>query len=154
MTTWPRPPALPGDVDSGAELESLDEATCWALLGGAPLGRIAVVAADGTILVLPVNFVCDAGAIAFRTAPGAALDHLGNGSVTFQADGADPWHRTGWSVLVHGPATVGEASVDHDAAPTTWAGEHRRTLVRIEAQRITGRVLRAAPQEWDTRGYL
>lgn len=154
MTTWPRPPALSRDVDAGAELEILDESTCWALLGEAPIGRIAITAPDGTILVLPVNFLCEAGAILFRTAPGAALDHLGDAVVTFQADGVDPWHHTGWSVLAHGPVTVGEVPLEHDTAPRTWAGGHRRTLVRIEVQRITGRMLRPAVQEWDTRGYL
>lgn len=152
MTSWPRPPSL--SETAPPELEVLDESSCWALLGEAPIGRLAVATDNGTVLVLPVNFVVHGRAIVFRTAPGAALDHVGGRSVTFQVDGVDPWHRTGWSVLVHGPATVEATPLDDDAAPLTWAGGQRRTLVRINAERVTGRVLRPAVQEWDTRGYL
>jgi hypothetical protein len=154
VTTWPRPPSLSTASEARPDLEVLDETSCWSLLGEAPVGRIAVTTPDGTVLVLPVNFVVEGRAVIFRTAPGAALDHIGDRSVTFQADGVDPWHHTGWSVLAHGPATVEEAPADDDTAPEPWAGRHRRTLVRIHVKRITGRVLRPAVQEWDTRGYL
>ena len=151
MTTWPKAPPLD---DGGVELALLDDDSCWDRLRSVPVGRVAVAGDDGTILVLPVNFVVEDRTIVFRTAPGATLDHLHRGSVTFQADAVDPFRRLGWSVLVHGHAAVAVEPCDQDRVPATWAGGHRRHVVRVRAARITGRELCPVQPDWDQRGYL
>ncbi|WP_462203650.1 pyridoxamine 5'-phosphate oxidase family protein [Frankia sp. CcWB3] len=50
----------------------LSPATCLWLLGNEQLGRVAF-RADGEVLVLPVNYVMDGEAVAFRTAVGSKL---------------------------------------------------------------------------------
>lgn len=153
MTAWPRPPVPWQAPEERADLEALDTDACWSRLGDTTVGRVAVATADGTILVLPVNYVLDDGTIVFRTAPGAILDHLA-GTVTFQVDAVDPWHHTGWSVLVHGQASVAPVPCDFDDAPMPWAGAHRRHVVTIVPERVTGRAIRVVDGPWDSRGYL
>ena len=152
MTTWPKPPAIPDDT--AAELVPLDVHTCWQRIRTCSVGRVAVTTLEGTVLVLPVNFRVEDHAIVFRSAPGATLEHLHRGPVTFQVDAADAVARTGWSVLVHGHAKVEAEPCAHDAAPQPWAGAHRRHLVRIQADHVTGRELHPVDRQWDTRGYL
>ena len=152
MTRWPKAPALPDDA--AAELAPLDVHTCWHRIETCSVGRVAVTTLDGTVLVLPVNYRVEDHAIVFRTAPGATLEHLHRGPITFQVDAVDAVAHTGWSVLVHGHATVGVEPCERDAAPQPWAGAHRRHLVRIQADRITGRELHPVEPEWDIRGYL
>ncbi len=151
MTTWPKAPPLD---DGGAALAALSPDACWERLLSVPIGRVAVTTDDGTVLVLPVNFAVEDGDVVFRTAPGATLDHLHRGAVTFQADAVDHFRRVGWSVLVHGHAAVAVEPCDHDRIPTTWAGQHRRHVVRIRVARITGRELCPVEPAWDHRGYL
>ena len=146
-----RTPAVPG---AKSELRALEPDECWAFLAEAPIGRLGVVTLNGTVLILPVNFAIEHHTIVFRTAPGASLDHLARGPVTFQADGIDLGRRRGWSVLVHGPAMVDPDPADHDAAPMPWAGGHRRAVVRIRADRITGRFVGPSSTDWDPQGYL
>jgi hypothetical protein len=152
VTTWPKAPPLADDVQ--AYLKVLEPDECWSRLATTSVGRLAAVGDDGVILVLPVNFLVDERSIVFRTAPGAVLDHLHRGPVTFQVDAVDPNRHVGWSVLVHGRAVVDAQPCDHGAAPEPWAPGPRRHVVRIHASRITGRELCAAAHEWDPRGYL
>jgi hypothetical protein len=152
MTTWPRPPAL--DPDVRGELEALDPEEAWALVGHAPLGRVAFVGDDGDVLVLPVNHIVEDGDVVFRTATGPLLDRLRRCRVTFQVDSIDPWHHTGWTVLVHGRTTVERTPCDHETPPVPWAGGPRRARVRLTPEHVTGRVLRAGSIEADPRPYL
>jgi nitroimidazol reductase NimA-like FMN-containing flavoprotein (pyridoxamine 5'-phosphate oxidase superfamily) len=78
------------------------------LLGERHLGRLALVDADGPV-ILPVNYTLDEGSVVFRTDPGSKLDAAAAGAtVAFEVDAADERHRTGWSVVVRGRA--GEVS--------------------------------------------
>jgi hypothetical protein len=136
-------------------LRELDDDGCWQRLGSTSLGRVAVVDAGGRILVLPVNFAVEGTTILFRTAPGAGLDHLGRGTVTFQVDATDPYRRSGWSVIAHGRASVDlEAVSDDDTPPRPWAGGHRRHLVRLVVEQVTGREVGPMTPDCDPRGYL
>jgi hypothetical protein len=153
MSKWPAAPRRAAE-DVSARLAALDPDECWARLASVGIGRVGVTTDDGTVLVLPVNFLVDSGTVVFRTAPGAVLDHLRPGPITFEADGTDPYRRVGWSVLVHGHVTIDTEPCEHGAAPQPWAGQHRRHLVRLRAERVTGRELHPAEHDFDARGYL
>ncbi|WP_101831810.1 pyridoxamine 5'-phosphate oxidase family protein [Frankia canadensis] len=120
--------------------------TCRWLLGGEQVGRVAFQA-DGEILVLPVNYVLDGEAIAFRTATGSKLAAaLEEHAVGFEVDGHDPVARTGWSVLINGRAVAvrdpdGLARLEATGlAPWADRIDHPH-WVRILPESMTGRVV-------------
>ena len=124
-------------------IETLDEAECWDLLATRQVGRLGVSVANKPD-IFPVNYVLDGRAVVVQTAPGFKLAAavLGQG-VAFEADEIDEASHSGWSVVVHGPATEIEsleellAASDLDLEP--WAGGQKNHFVRIEATEITGR---------------
>ncbi|MFA1547906.1 pyridoxamine 5'-phosphate oxidase family protein [Actinomadura chokoriensis] len=126
------------------ELEPLDPAACLDLLQGVPVGRIAWAEADGTVTVLPVNFVLDDGALVFATAPGAKLDAVREGrTLTFEADDFEPALRTAWSVLLTGPAEVvadpAEIERLRGLSLAPWIRSAGAFFVRLTPRGISGR---------------
>ena len=123
------------------EVASLDEADCYIRLRSRSLGRVAVKLADD-LVILPVYYAVMDDDIVFRTAPGTKLDAAAlNTKVAFEVDGVSP----GWSVLVRGHA---EELREHDAQVharallgNDWPAGDREQLVRIRAERVTGRSL-------------
>ena len=92
--------------------QELTDDECRKLLGMRHLGRLALVDADGPV-ILPVNYTLDEGSVVFRTDPGSKLDAAAAGAtVAFEVDAADERDRTGWSVVVRGQA--GEVSEPAD----------------------------------------
>ena len=88
----------------GLKVLGFDE--CLQRLRDAVVGRVGFLR-DGEIAVLPVNHVVDGMDIAFRTSWGSKLQIAADaGRVAFEVDGHDPALSTGWSVLVHGTATL------------------------------------------------
>lgn len=77
---------------------------CWALLGRAGIGRLAVVV-DGAPEVFPVNYAVEGRTAVFRSAEGtktaAALEAA---PVALEADGYDEAAGRAWSVLLKGRA--------------------------------------------------
>jgi nitroimidazol reductase NimA-like FMN-containing flavoprotein (pyridoxamine 5'-phosphate oxidase superfamily) len=74
------------------------------VLESAPLarpGRIAILI-DGWPEVFPVNYVAEDGAVAFRRAAGAKLEHGPDSRACFEVDGWDDATGTGWSVMAQG----------------------------------------------------
>ncbi|CAO5189192.1 Pyridoxamine 5'-phosphate oxidase family protein [Frankia sp. AiPs1] len=124
----------------------LPAATCLWLLSGEQVGRVAF-RRDGEVLVLPVNYVLDGDAIAFRTATGSKLAAaLDEDAVGFEVDGHDPVARAGWSVLINGravavndPATLGRLEAT-GLAPWADRIDHPH-WVRILPETMTGRVV-------------
>lgn len=145
MTTRRNPEAIAVDIIS--KMGVLDEAECLRLIDSTPVGRIGFMA-DGEILVLPVNYRWHENGIVFRTLDGLKLAAAAdNQRVCFEIDQWDAESRTGWSVVVGGVARevehwAEEALLDQlDLIP--WAkAEWRPIWVRIEAEDISGRVLR------------
>jgi hypothetical protein len=131
-------------------LEVLDREECLRLLGTASVGRVAVALPGGAPLVVPVNYALDDDVVVLRTDPGSKLDALREHPASFQVDQIDPFHRTGWSVLVQGFAYE-SSPVDVDLEP--WDGGPKAHWVRIFAGAITGRRLRLPVVELDQRGY-
>ncbi len=151
MTRWPGPP--PVTDGNSRQLDELDDATCWDLLAGVAVGRVAVGLDGGDVLVVPVNFRVEGRAVVFRAGTGTLTQRLAS-RATFQADAFDENRRLGWSVLAHGTVTVTVHDADQDGVPQPWPEGHTRALVRIDVDRVSGRVLRHQPYESDARGYL
>ena len=130
-------------------LEELDEAECLRLIASGGIGRIGFSGRYGPT-VMPVNYQLYDGTIVFRTAQDSATDEdLRTGiadaeyKVAFEIDDFDAAARTGWSVLVQGPAHHVESDAERAsvtaAAVEPWAGGDRELFLRIVPTRITGR---------------
>lgn len=139
-----------GDADA-VWLELLERGDCLRLLATQSYGRFAYSPDDGPPEVVPVNFVLDGDVITFRTGAGALVRATLAEKVSFQADAVDPVHHTGWSVLVHGPATAS----DHWDSPGiplhSWAPGDKDFWVRVRAEQVTGRRLRLVQLPPDLR---
>jgi hypothetical protein len=134
-----------GRDHTGLIVLGLDE--CLARLAAAPIGRLAFPL-DGGITILPVAHVVDGVDICFRTAgPSKIQAALDRDEVAFEADGYDVADRSGWSVLVQGPAVevIDESEVRalEDIADAPWVDfpDQGTAWIRVRAETITGREL-------------
>ena len=128
-------------VDEGLEL--LDEDEARELLGIGGVGRVGITI-GALPAIFPVNYRVIDGAIVFRTSPGSKMSAAAAGAVVaFEVDDYQLVDRSGWSVLVVGPAEI-----VHDLAVTLdvldaglepLADGNRLTIVRIEPTFISGR---------------
>ncbi|TNY35379.1 pyridoxamine 5'-phosphate oxidase family protein [Thermomonospora catenispora] len=129
-------------------LEVLEHDECLSLLARAPLGRI--VFTDRALpAVLPVNFALDGEDVIIRTGAGSKLAAAArNAIVAFEADEYDPATRTGWSVVLVGPARVvtdpAERARLERLAPEPWAPGKREHFIRIRAGLVSGRRIGSA----------
>jgi nitroimidazol reductase NimA-like FMN-containing flavoprotein (pyridoxamine 5'-phosphate oxidase superfamily) len=132
-------------------LEVLTVEECYELVRGQVIGRLAIGSGQGPPFVAPVTFVLDDTSIVFRSDPGEKFDAVDQ-HVTFQVDGFDPHHRTGWSVLLHGRIELAaDADVAHlDLEP--WIGP-RAFWIRLVPEVVTGRRLVLHLPDVDARGY-
>ncbi|GJF33320.1 DNA-binding protein [Kitasatospora sp. NE20-6] len=124
-------------------LVQLSARECWDRIGGHGVGHLALPAGPGPA-VFPVNYVVDAGTIAYRTRPDGAAAAEPGSSVSFQVDRIDDRLSRGWSVLISGtaehvedPEAVRRLAGHPGAEP--WAGGVRPLWVRIRPTRISGR---------------
>lgn len=128
---------------------TLDESTCRQLLGAGRLGRIAFND-DPSPTILPVNYVLHGDVVVFRTIEGskltAARDEVG---ASFEVDGVDPSHDSGWSVLVRGRLQEVEESEEVERAVADrlrpLVGGDRPHLVQLTLEQVTGRRIPADP---------
>ncbi|MFD8002774.1 pyridoxamine 5'-phosphate oxidase family protein [Streptomyces mirabilis] len=113
------------------------------LLAEAPLGRV-VFSHQALPAIRPVNHLVEAnGDVVIRTHTGAAL--LGRVAmsevVAYEADDLDPRTRTGWSVVVTGPASPVSDPTDlarYLTVLTPWVDTEMEHVVRIKADIVTG----------------
>jgi nitroimidazol reductase NimA-like FMN-containing flavoprotein (pyridoxamine 5'-phosphate oxidase superfamily) len=129
-------------------MEELEPSECWALLGSANVGRLAVDIA-GHPDIFPINFVVDehhdhGRSIVFRTAPGTKFAGAVLGlSVAFEIDGYEPERGVAWSVVVKGKAREIDRMYDYVAAQDLplfpWHASPKPDFVRIEPELVTGR---------------
>jgi nitroimidazol reductase NimA-like FMN-containing flavoprotein (pyridoxamine 5'-phosphate oxidase superfamily) len=135
-----------------AIMEELDEAECLRLISPGGIGRIAFVG-EYDLTVLPVNYRLADGVILFRTGRDSLTsEDLRTGNphaeyrVAFEIDDFDTAARSGWSVLVQGPAHhVGpgaEEAAAGAAGVEPWPGGEKEQFIRITPVRITGRRIR------------
>jgi nitroimidazol reductase NimA-like FMN-containing flavoprotein (pyridoxamine 5'-phosphate oxidase superfamily) len=109
------------------------------------VGRLGFVL-DGRPQVLPVNYLADEQAVVFCTAEGTVLGSVAEASeVVFEVDESHPLERSGWSVVVRGPA---EAVTDPEEVEAlrrgplrSWAVREPQRWVRITIHEVTGRRL-------------
>jgi len=145
---------MPGHPFDHAGLEILPFEACLRLLASVPIGRVSF-AADGEVVVLPVNHAMDGQDVVFRTARGSKLAAAGEQDlVAFEADDYDRETRCGWSVLVTGRAAAiyEEAEVQHleRLGMHPWGTVVERPFwVRIRPSSVTGRRI---PQTWHSSG--
>jgi nitroimidazol reductase NimA-like FMN-containing flavoprotein (pyridoxamine 5'-phosphate oxidase superfamily) len=141
------------EEEPAASLEEIDRDGCFALVRSMSVGRIAVALPGGPPLVVPVNYAVDGEVVVFRSDPGSKLLALREQPVSFQVDAVDPFHRTGWSVLIQGVAVEAVfAEVEH-LAVESWAGATKH-WVRVLPAAVTGRRIHMRDFPVDTRGYL
>ena len=132
-------------------LEVLTVEECFELVREQVVGRLAISSAHGPPFVAPVTFVFDGSSIFFRSNPGEKFDAVDQ-RVTFQIDGFDHQHRTGWSVMLQGRIELADdKDVIHlDLEP--WVGP-RAFWIRLAPDVVTGRRLVLHLPDVDARGY-
>ena len=137
-----------------AALDVLKRGECLKLIASMSIGRLALVVDERGPLVVPVNYVLDGEVVVFRSGPGSKLHALRDTPVSFQVDLIDPFHHSGWSVLIRGVAhEVTPREVAH-LVIDTWAPGDKRHWIRVLPTAISGRKIRHPDVPWDTRGYL
>jgi uncharacterized protein len=89
-----------GLTPASANVLTLSNEECWALLRSHNLGRLAIVV-EGRPRIFPVNYAAAEDTVVFRTEPGAKLQH-GPGSACIEIDDYDQRTSMAWSVMVVG----------------------------------------------------
>ncbi len=140
------------------ELVTLERDECLALLDLEPIGRLACASTPGEgPEVVPVNFSLRNGIVRFRTGDGELLQRVLDQPVSLEVDRFDWYHRTGWSVLVSGRATLVTDSEErelHEGRIQTWAPGARPHVVAIDVATISGRRIELHQRPLDGAGYL
>lgn len=122
-------------------VETLDRATCLALLATQAIGRVAIARPGLAPHVVPVNYALLGDSIVFRTAPGTKLEWLVTEPVSFEVDTFDLERRTGWSVVVQGlayEASDREMEIE-DIRVDSFVDRQNSRWARLQPQSITGR---------------
>jgi nitroimidazol reductase NimA-like FMN-containing flavoprotein (pyridoxamine 5'-phosphate oxidase superfamily) len=122
----------------------LETNTCWELLRGSDVGRLAVSMGNHHPEIFPVNFVVDHGTVVFRTAEGTKLAGAVLGElVAFEVDGYDAAAGDAWSVVLKGRASEIERIQDVvdalDLPLFPWQAAPKPCFVRIEPDELSGR---------------
>jgi hypothetical protein len=137
----------------GAQQADIDADGCLVLLATQQVGRLVFDAPDAQIR--PVNYVLDERDIVIR------VDHPMDlpPRVVFEVDQIDALDRQGWSVIVHGVATVApldERDIGIVERLTPWAEGPMLWIVRIRIEHVSGRWVRAGRTYYtfDDRGYV
>ncbi|MFI9531837.1 pyridoxamine 5'-phosphate oxidase family protein [Nocardia fusca] len=138
------PELSPGRGGTPRRTVPLERAEALRLLAAAPFGRI-VFTADALPAVRPVNhLIGHGGEVIVRTQPFAGLARAALGGpaiVAYHADEIDPVRRTGWSVLVTGPArlvTAAELAAEYARRLGPWGDPHGGVVIGIEPTLVTG----------------
>ncbi len=136
------------DIDPSPALEPIPRDECVRLLATQQVGRLAVVDGDRP-LIFPVNFVAEGDHVVIRTAEGSKLDFSRLRRVAFEVDHIDAEQRTGWSVVVQGIGHEITTALDplserlRSLELVSWLSGERSHIIRIDAERVTGRRLSA-----------
>ena len=124
---------------AGDGIAVLDVQTCWQLLAGEEVGRLAV-SVDQRPDIFPVNYAVDEETIVFGPAEGTKLSAVFvDSAVAFEVDGHDA--DTAWSVVIKGHAEIPMQDLLDDLAfPLfSWTPTSKPRFVRVVPDQITGR---------------
>ncbi len=129
-------------------LIELDRETSLGLLAGIDVGRVAW--ADGDrVMVFPLNFAVEGEYIYAQTTSETILAAAATHAIlTFHGDDFEPGVRTGWSVLVSGPAEEVEPGDEADRVRTLvtpWRRNGPFRVLRIRIDEVSGRRLMLRP---------
>jgi uncharacterized protein len=107
------PPRLgrAGLTPASANVLSLSDADCWALLRSHKLGRLAIVV-EGRPRIYPMNYAAADDSVVFRTEPGAKLLYGPGAAACFEIDDYDDETALAWSVVVVGALNDITAATD------------------------------------------
>jgi uncharacterized protein len=128
-------------IDDGLEL--LEETEALRLLAHGEIGRVGVTI-GALPAIFPVNYRFIDGRILFRSSPGSKLSAAARRAiVAFEVDDYNAADRSGWSVLVVGPAEiVHDLDVTFktlEAGLEPYVDGPRGAIVRIEPTFVSGR---------------
>ena len=144
----PSPAGRPDSDDtSERHFEPIGRQQCFDLIESHHLGRIAWQAAD-LPQILPITYAMHQGSIYFRTLPDGILAELAlPTSVALEVDELDQQTRSGWSIVLHGrTSAVREpdelAGLWASDSLVPWASGNRTLFIRIQPERVAGRVVR------------
>ncbi|MGW3037464.1 pyridoxamine 5'-phosphate oxidase family protein [Streptomyces sp. NPDC001178] len=120
----------------------LGRTECLALLAGVPMGRVGFTH-QALPVIRPVNHLVDGDTIIIRTHGVSALVHSAsvNEIMVYEADQLDTVARTGWSVMVTGPAsavTSPAEAVRCRKLLIPWIDRDLDQIIRIRAELVTG----------------
>lgn len=122
------------------QLTELLEDEAIELLASVPMGRL-VFTMGGLPTVRPLNYVVDDGAVVIRTHHGSSTLSCVGSIVAFEADTVDLTTRTGWSVVVTGPAVLVEEPstiARYAAMVRPWIDHGMTYVIRIKADVVNG----------------
>jgi nitroimidazol reductase NimA-like FMN-containing flavoprotein (pyridoxamine 5'-phosphate oxidase superfamily) len=138
-----RPPGR-GRAGTHAALRTLTQAQCEAHLAAGGVGRVVFSTERGPV-ALPVNFAYESGYVVFSTDESMASAIRAEHLIGFEVDRIDEAMSGGWSVMVTGRAQFVERAEVRQRLGSlhveAWAGGRRDTLVRIEPDALSGRVI-------------
>lgn len=132
-------------MQPGPAVHPIDDAECWRLLGGAPLGRIGLT--TGALpTIMPVHFTLWRGEVVFASLADVKIRSAERGDIlVLEIDHFDPVTQEGWSVYTIGPARLvrdaAEVAELHDCRFTPWAGMEQICYVAIRPDVVRGRRL-------------
>jgi len=131
---------------ASSKLVDLDRPECLRLLTMAAVGRVVVLAPGGTPVIRPVNYVLDEASqsVAFRCIQGTKLvSLLHSAHAWFEVDEFDHSGRTGWSVIIGGPAEAvnrrEEARRLDGLALDSWVTGPDAVWIRVHTRVVSGR---------------
>ncbi len=125
-------------------LRVLDRAECLRRLREVPVGRLGFTL-DGSMVILPVNFVVRGERICFKTTWGSKLRAVASEEqVVFEVDDYSGGRRLGWSILARTtPSMVEDQDIraELDATGMTpWAPLTENAFwVQLRIDRLDGR---------------
>jgi nitroimidazol reductase NimA-like FMN-containing flavoprotein (pyridoxamine 5'-phosphate oxidase superfamily) len=137
------PTASPTD---GAEFIHLDRSESLGLLHRVPIGRL-IFTVSALPAVRPMNFVLVDDLIVLRTAADSTVARKVDGEVVaFEVDELDVAARSGWSVVIHGYASVVNdrqtISRLKSVPLVSWAPGKRDQFITITTEMVEGRRVR------------
>lgn len=109
---------------------------------GSYVGHVGFVHND-LPFVLPVNYLFDDDRVIFRTQEGTILSKIGGRTVAFEVDDHRALEHSGWSVLIHGQASVIDDPLEidrlHRGPLRAWAWNTAECWVAISVDEVSGR---------------
>ncbi|MHA7209198.1 pyridoxamine 5'-phosphate oxidase family protein [Arthrobacter sp. MDT1-65] len=143
MTTTPDQDAYWNSPGALRTSEELAPSECWALATTRSTGRLGFFR-DGLLDIFPVNYVVLDEHVYFRTSADGTIATSYLDHAAFQLDHVDGDARTGWTILLNGPAT----RVEDPALLTTlwgrsvdepWASGQRDVFYSLAPAHVRGR---------------